>query len=109
MTCHKHLDAIVISTIIRYVSYRQEAPTERVGKLNTRQILIEFLNPHDVPGYLVGSLPDALQLLACCENRVQLQFDLYHAARCELNLAAENIAVSSDDWRRQGRRRPPQT
>jgi len=55
----------------------------------THQILIEFLNPHDVPGYLVGSLPDALQILACCDNRVRLQFDLYHAARCELDLAAE--------------------
>jgi len=55
----------------------------------TRQILIEFLNPHDVPGYLVGSLPDSLQILARCEDRVRLQFDLYHAARCELSLPAE--------------------
>jgi hydroxypyruvate isomerase len=62
----------------------------------TRQILIEFLNPLDVPGYLVGSLADALQILASCDNRVRLQFDLYHAARCELNLAAEisqNLAM----------------
>jgi hydroxypyruvate isomerase len=57
--------------------------------LPTRQILIEFLNPHDAPGYLIGSLPDALQILACCDNRVRLQFDVYHAARCELSLAAE--------------------
>jgi hydroxypyruvate isomerase len=52
-------------------------------------VLVEPLNPHDVPNYLVGSLSDALSMLERCEHRAGLQFDLYHVARMGLDPAAE--------------------
>lgn len=52
-----------------------------------RQILIEVLNPHDVPDYLIGSLEEAQAVLARCT--AGLQFDVYHVARMGLNPAEE--------------------
>ncbi len=57
-----------------------------------RQVLIEFINPHDMPGYLNHGLPVALDLLRRCSGQVKLQFDLYHAARTELNIVKELAA-----------------
>lgn len=53
------------------------------------QVLIEALNPHDVPNYLVNSLADAQSILERCNGRVGLQFDAYHVARMGLDPAAE--------------------
>jgi len=52
-------------------------------------VLVEPLNAHDVPNYLVGSIADAQAILERCEHRAGLQFDLYHVARMGLDPAAE--------------------
>jgi hydroxypyruvate isomerase len=52
-------------------------------------VLVEALNAHDVPNYLIGTLADAESLLDRCRQRVGLQFDLYHVARMGLDPAAE--------------------
>jgi hydroxypyruvate isomerase len=52
-------------------------------------VLIEPLNPHDVPNYVVGTLDDAQAVLGRCGPKVGLQFDLYHVARMGLDPAAE--------------------
>jgi hydroxypyruvate isomerase len=52
-------------------------------------VLVEALNAHDVPNYLVGTLADAQSILDRCRQRVALQFDLYHVARMGLDPAAE--------------------
>lgn len=51
------------------------------------QVLIEPLNPVDVPSYMLGSFADAQTILDRCEGRVGLQFDVYHASRMRLNPA----------------------
>ncbi|KGF67902.1 hypothetical protein LL06_19685 [Hoeflea sp. BAL378] len=46
------------------------------------ELLLEALNPTDVPGYFVRSLDDALALLGRLEGpNVGLLFDVYHCAR----------------------------
>jgi hydroxypyruvate isomerase len=52
-------------------------------------VLVEALNAHDVPNYLVGTLADAESLLDRCRQRVALQFDLYHVARMGLDPVVE--------------------
>jgi hydroxypyruvate isomerase len=52
-------------------------------------VLVEPLNVHDVPNYLVGTLADAKVIIDRCRARVGLQFDLYHVARMGLDPAAE--------------------
>lgn len=59
------------------------------GALEGRQVVTEFINPHDMPGYLNDSLPTALDILKRCGGQVRLQFDLYHAARTGLNIEQE--------------------
>jgi hydroxypyruvate isomerase len=49
------------------------------------KVLIEPLNPIDVPNYLVGSLLAAQSILDRCGDRVGLQFDAYHVARMGLD------------------------
>ena len=45
-----------------------------------RSVLVEPLNPYDVPGYLVGSVASATEFLATVDrDNVKLQLDLYHA------------------------------
>jgi hydroxypyruvate isomerase len=51
--------------------------------------LIEALNPHDAPDYLVGSLDAAQRVLERCAGRVGLQFDAYHVARAGFDPAGE--------------------
>ena len=53
------------------------------------RVLIEALNAHDVPNYLVGTLDEARAILGLCGPEVGLQFDLYHVARMGLDAAAE--------------------
>ena len=46
------------------------------------EILVEALNPLDVPGYFIRSLDDAVGLIhALGEGRIGLLFDVYHCAR----------------------------
>jgi hydroxypyruvate isomerase len=52
-------------------------------------VLIEPLNAHDVPNYLVGTLADAKVMIDRCRQRVGLQFDLYHVARMGLEPRVE--------------------
>jgi len=52
-------------------------------------VLVEPLNPHDMPNYLVGTLADAQSILERCQHCAGLQFDLYHIARMGLDPAAE--------------------
>jgi hydroxypyruvate isomerase len=54
-----------------------------------RQLVTEFINPYDMPGYLNDGLAVALDILSRCLGRVGLQFDLYHAARTDLDIAKE--------------------
>jgi hydroxypyruvate isomerase len=46
--------------------------------------LLETINPLDVPAYCVTSFEMATGVLAACDPRVRLQFDVYHAARIGL-------------------------
>jgi len=46
--------------------------------------LLETVNPIDAPGYCVPSFELAAEVLARCDRRVGLQFDVYHAARLGL-------------------------
>jgi hydroxypyruvate isomerase len=55
-------------------------------------VLIEALNPHDYPNYLVDSLDRADSILARCRQRIGLQFDLYHVARMSQDPAAQLAA-----------------
>jgi hydroxypyruvate isomerase len=52
-------------------------------------VLVEALNSHDVPNYLVGTLEEAESILDRCGQHVGLQFDLYHVARMGLDPAVE--------------------
>jgi hydroxypyruvate isomerase len=52
-------------------------------------VLVEPLNPLDVPHYLVGTLAAGILVLDRCEHRVGLQFDAYHVARMGLDPAVE--------------------
>lgn len=55
--------------------------------------LLEVINPHDVPGYCVASFALATQVLARCDPRAGLQFDIYHASRLGLAPATAFEAV----------------
>ena len=57
--------------------------------LKGRQVVTEFINPLDLPGYVSDCLSVALEILADCHGQVRLQFDLYHAARTQLDIATE--------------------
>jgi hydroxypyruvate isomerase len=57
--------------------------------LTGQQIVTEFINPYDMPGYVNSSLAVAREILAACQGRVKLQFDLYHAARIGLDIGKE--------------------
>jgi hydroxypyruvate isomerase len=52
-------------------------------------VLIEALNTHDYPNYLVDSLDRAESILDRCRQRIGLQFDLYHVARMSQDPAAQ--------------------
>jgi hydroxypyruvate isomerase len=52
-------------------------------------VLIEALNPIDVPDYLVGTLAEAINTLKRCQNQVRLQFDAYHVTRMGLDATVE--------------------
>jgi hydroxypyruvate isomerase len=53
------------------------------------QILIEPLNPADAPDYLLNDFEDARDIIARCNGRIGLQFDVYHASRLMLEPAVE--------------------
>jgi hydroxypyruvate isomerase len=52
-------------------------------------VLIEPLNPSDVPGYLLGSFDFARSILLRRAPEIGLQFDAYHATRMGLDLVNE--------------------
>jgi hydroxypyruvate isomerase len=52
-------------------------------------VLIEPLNPLDVPNYQLSSFDDARMILERCGGAIGLQFDAYHAARMGLDPAVE--------------------
>jgi hydroxypyruvate isomerase len=52
-------------------------------------VLIEPLNPSDVPGYLLGSFDIARSILRRQTPEIGMQFDAYHAARMELDVVDE--------------------
>lgn len=53
-------------------------------------ILIEPLNKHDAPGYFLGSLAKACDVIeAVGHNRLKLMFDCYHVARTEGDVATQ--------------------
>jgi hydroxypyruvate isomerase len=49
------------------------------------KVVIEPLNPIDVPNYLLDSLVTAQSILHRCGDRIGLQFDAYHVARMGLD------------------------
>ena len=59
-------------------------------------VLIEPLNPFDVPGYLLDSFVLARSILARCAAGIGLQFDAYHATRMGLDLENELERVLPD-------------
>jgi hydroxypyruvate isomerase len=58
-------------------------------------VLLEPLNRHDMPGYLVDDFSLGSSIIDACAGRVGLQFDVYHSARMGLEpLAALTAALS---------------
>jgi len=60
------------------------------------RVLLEPINALDVPNYLVDGFELAREVIADCEDRVGLQFDVYHAARMGLDPLSElatNLAL----------------
>jgi len=53
------------------------------------EVLIEPLNAHDAPHYLLGSYELAADVVRRCGSGVGLQFDIYHATRMGLDAASE--------------------
>lgn len=68
-----------------YVENLLAAATALAG----RQVLIEALNPVDVPNYLIDSCSAAQAILARCAGHAGLQFDVYHVARMGLDPCVE--------------------
>ena len=67
------------ATLMRNLQHAAEA-TARAGLV----LLIEPLNAHDVPGYSVSRVDEALSLIkAVGASHVKLQYDLYHAQRTQ--------------------------
>jgi hydroxypyruvate isomerase len=62
---------------------------ERVGA----RALLEPLNALDVPGYCVPDFESAAEILAATAARVDLQFDIYHAARMGVDPEAAFVAL----------------
>ena len=53
------------------------------------RVMIEPINAIDAPGYLLSDFEAAARMIERCGGLVGLQFDVYHAARMQLNPAAE--------------------
>jgi hydroxypyruvate isomerase len=49
------------------------------------EVVLEVLNGHDVPGFLLTTFENAELILKRCDGRVGLQFDVYHAAMMGLD------------------------
>lgn len=71
-----------IAQLIEHLSLAAEV----LGRVGSRPLL-EVINPHDFPGYCVASFELADEVLARCDPRAGLQFDIYHAARLGLEPA----------------------
>lgn len=73
-------------------------------------LVIEVLNPYDVPGFLITTSQAALRLLdAVGVPHLRLQYDFYHMQRVEGELAAtleKNLADRPHPDRRQSRTPP---
>ncbi|MDN5797882.1 MAG: hydroxypyruvate isomerase family protein [Intrasporangium sp.] len=68
-------DASAEATYVRNVQYAADRVAE-----SGRSILLEPINPYDMPGYLLGSVRQVLRLLDTVDrDNVRLQLDLYHA------------------------------
>ncbi len=51
-------------------------------------LLVEPINPFDIPGYLINTTGEAMAVIAATgADNVKLQFDVYHAQRMEGDLA----------------------
>lgn len=62
-----------------------------------RAVMVEMVNPIDVPGYFIDNLEDALDLVEAIDRpSVRLQFDLYHVARTEPDMVAALYRAA--DW-----------
>lgn len=71
-------DAADEETAERYVGRLRAAADE--AALAGRTLLIEPINPYDMPGYFLRQVPQALDLLERIDRgNVRLQLDLYHA------------------------------
>jgi hydroxypyruvate isomerase len=60
------------------------------------RVLLEPINAHDVPGYIVDRFDAARTVISDCAGRVGLQFDVYHAACMgldPLSELAENLSL----------------
>jgi hydroxypyruvate isomerase len=53
------------------------------------RVLIEPINSIDAPNYLLSSFDAARNIVERCQNRIGLQFDVYHASRMQLDPARE--------------------
>lgn len=52
-------------------------------------LLIEPINPHDIPGFLLNSSADGIAVMdALASSRIALQYDVYHMQRVEGELSA---------------------
>jgi len=53
------------------------------------EVLVEPLNAHDAPGYLIDSFDTAAEVIRLSGPGIGLQFDVYHAARMRVDLLDE--------------------
>lgn len=94
------------ATVVDNVRYA----AEQAGPAGVR-ILVEPLNPFDVPGYLLTTTAQALRLLdEVAHPNTALLYDVYHAQRAEGNLTAtirahlgriEHVEIADSPGRRQ--------
>lgn len=71
-------------TLVRNLRYAGD----QFGDIGVR-VMVEAINPVDVPGFFLRSLDDGLEAVARAEHpNVQLLFDLYHMAITEPDLPA---------------------
>ncbi|MEO8081102.1 MAG: hydroxypyruvate isomerase [Caldimonas sp.] len=77
-------DAVLRRTLVANLRFAADA-FEKAGLV----LLLEPINAHDVPGYYLGRIAQALDLIdEVGAPNMRLQYDIYHAQRSEGELAA---------------------
>lgn len=70
-------------TLVENLKFAADA----VGQIGVKQI-VEQINPFDIPGFFLNRVSDVLEVIGeASRPNLYVQYDIYHAARTEGNLA----------------------